>query len=61
MARCPKLENKDTGWFSWQWICGVTGEIVGDENNKTKVESLCDPKDYTCKYDNCPIYRRAYN
>lgn len=56
MSKCPKLEYKDTGWFSWQYICSVTGKIVGDENNKTKVNHLCN-SDSGCEYDNCPVYR----
>ncbi|MBQ3803757.1 MAG: hypothetical protein II845_08695 [Oscillospiraceae bacterium] len=50
---CPYLEYVDTGWFSWRYMCKVTGQEVGDENHTTKV-------DYTCKNDcfNCPIYKR---
>ena len=50
---CPFLKYEDTGLFSWRYWCTVTGQQVGDEYNKTKVE-------YTCKKDcySCPIYKQ---
>ncbi len=53
MPRCPYLEYKDTGWFSYDHFCKLTGAKVGDENNKVKVEHLCDTSDY----DTCPVYK----
>ncbi len=53
MARCPKLETKDTGWFSYEYICDVNGMKVGDENNKNKVKTLCD----CSNYEKCPVYQ----
>lgn len=60
MARCPKLETIDTGWFSWENRCAITGAVVGNENDKTKVKNLCDPDDHSCQYDKCPVYRSYY-
>ncbi len=57
MARCPKLESKSTGTFSWEYYCMLTGAVVGNENDKTKVKHLCDPDEYVCLYDKCPVYR----
>ena len=58
MSRCPKLEYEDTGWFSWRNYCGVNGMKVGDENDKTKVQTLCDC-DSGDNYKYCPIYQRS--
>ncbi len=56
MAKCPYLLYKDTGWFSWDYICTQTGAIVGTEKNNTKVDYLCN-KDGSFEYENCPIYQ----
>ena len=56
MARCPFLKVDDTGWFSWDWYCELTGEKIGDDSHKTKVENLCDTE-YGTRYENCPTYQ----
>lgn len=58
MSRCPKLDTDNTGWFSYDNICKVNGMKVGDENDRTKVETLCDC-DYDDNYKRCPIYQRS--
>ena len=58
--RCPHCEYKDGGPFSWAYYCTVTGAKVGDENNRQKVEYLCNPR-YGCRYvDECPIYKKKH-
>ena len=57
MARCPELDTENTGWFSWKNTCRLTGATVGDEHDRTKVDYLCAPKDCSCQYENCPVYR----
>ena len=55
MARCYKLETKDTGWFSYEYYCKLNGMKLGDERSKEKVEKLCD----CSNFENCPIYQRS--
>ena len=42
--------------FSWDWYCELTGEKIGDDSHKTKVENLCDTE-YGTRYENCPTYQ----
>lgn len=58
MSRCPKLEYEDTGWFSWRDYCKVTGEEVGNEHRKEKVENLCNNENCDA-YKDCPVYKAS--
>lgn len=59
MSKCPKLKYKDTGWFSWRYYCEFTGQLVGDENHKERVDNVCN-SDHGCKWDQCPIYKKFH-
>ena len=51
---CPFLKYVDRGGLSYDFFCKLTGQKVGDDSNKTKVE-------YTCRnsnFYNCPIYKK---
>lgn len=50
---CPYLKYEDTGWFSWKYICTVTGLEVGNEHNKAKVDNCCN----CSAFFSCPIYK----
>ena len=49
---CPFYEYRDTGWFSYNCVCRVTGAVIGNENNHTKVDYLCN-----ADYSTCPLYQ----
>ena len=55
MARCYKLEVKDTGWFSYEYYCRLNGMKLGDERNKDQVEKLCDCSNFEYR----PIYQSS--
>ena len=57
MARCPRLEVKDTGILAWAWYCGLTRKKLGDENHKDLVRSLCDCSG-ECRYEQCEVWRK---
>ncbi len=51
---CPYLKYEDGGWASYEFFCKATGQKVGDQNNKVKVEYTCRDSHF---YD-CPVYRK---
>lgn len=55
MSRCPKLDWKDTGFFSsGQYFCKLCNRDLSESevNGKCKV-------DYGDKYKECPDYKRS--
>ena len=50
---CPFLERKDTGWFSTDYICRAACRKIGNENDKSMVDRVCDGHFY-----DCPIYKK---
>ena len=54
MSRCPELESNRTGWFSYEYICRKLGVKIGDQNESSKVQNLCDCDNYY----NCPVYKK---
>lgn len=54
MARCPKLDTKDSGFFTTTvYVCELTG--VEMDEDSPKVKHLCKCDGY--EYENCPIYK----
>ena len=54
MMNCPYLIYKDGSFLSYEYFCSVTGQKIGTEYDRVKVESTC--KDN--KFFDCPLYKK---
>ena len=54
MARCPKLDTKESGFFTTTvYVCELTGVEMDEDSPKVKLLCKCDGYEY----ENCPIYK----